>query len=138
MGSSAIARLRKAVDNQAALGESEFRLPIMDMCRLVQRASEEMREVDLPVDADGERVLDTTGEMHEPSGLHVRRPELDSWERLETELKGVLSSGMLGYCDAYGIDYNFAPISDEMIGTLSANVAKSMVARAKKLAEVTE
>ena len=117
MGSSgAIARLRKAVDNQAALGESEFRLPIMDMCRLVQQASEEARG-DLPVDADGAtihldlkelyradgtavavdcymrdpadgewRVLDTTGEMRKPSGLHVRRPMADSWESLETEL----------------------------------------------------
>ena len=73
MGSDAIARLRKAVDNQAALGEGEFRLPIMDMCRLVQRASEEAGGADLPVDADGKSVPLGTATLyrHDGSALAV-------------------------------------------------------------------
>lgn len=167
MGSDAIARLRKAVDNQAALGESEFRLPIMDMCRLVQRASEEARG-DLPVDADGATirldlkelyradgtavavdcymrdpadgewwVLDTAGEMHGPSWLHARRPKPDSWERLEQDLSGAFM-GITTYCKKRGLAYEIEPFDLDGLKEIDRSIAEDVVARAKRLAGAVE
>lgn len=168
MGSDAIARLRKAADNQAALGETEFHMPIMDMCRLVQKASEEARG-GLPVDADGApihlnfkdlyradgtkvevdcymrdpsdgewRVLDTTGAMARASELYVQRPEADSWELLEDDLWGILEGGMYGYLDKRGIDYCTGKFTVERIAELHREVCADVVARAKRLAGADE
>ncbi len=167
MGSDAIARLRKAVDNQAALGEGEFRLPIMDMCRLVQRASEEAGGADLPVDADGKSVPLGTATLyrHDGSALavdcYMRDPadgewmvldttgamsgasELylerpDSWERLEDDLFDLIDKDIASYCRKRGIDHEIKPFDWHMPGEIKENVCRDVIARAKRLAGAVE
>lgn len=64
-------RLRKAVDNQAALGESEFRLPIMEAAKLVQAVAAESAAVALPRDADGNEIPLDTCSLYSADGKSV-------------------------------------------------------------------
>lgn len=64
-------RLRKAVDNQAALGEPEFHLPIMEAAKLVQAVAAESRAAALPRDADGNEIPLNTGSLYSADGKSV-------------------------------------------------------------------
>lgn len=74
-GSDGISRLRKAVDNQASLGEAAFMLPIGEMLAMLDEVEAELagvswaKDVPAPVDADDEVVpLDTEVLYREDGG----------------------------------------------------------------------
>lgn len=103
-GSDGISRLRKAVDNQASLGEAAFTLPIGEMLAMLDEVEAELagvswaQGVPAPRDADGEVVpLDATelytdeGEMVRVDSIchggrlwHVKRMHSDKTYRLDS------------------------------------------------------
>ena len=92
-GSDGISRLRKAVDNQASLGEAVFTLPVGEMLAMLDEAEDELSRlswaegVPAPVDADGEVVPLTTRVMYDDDGKeftvnHIRLVGYDAKARL--------------------------------------------------------
>lgn len=73
-GSDGISRLRKAVDNQASLGEASFTLPIGEMLAMLDEVEDELarfawaKGVPAPVDADGKLVLLRTEVLYTGEG----------------------------------------------------------------------
>lgn len=80
-GSDGISRLRKAVDNQASLGEAAFMLPIGEMLAILDEVEAELagvswaQGVPAPVDADGEVVPLTTKVMYTHMGKKIELGE---------------------------------------------------------------
>ena len=156
-GSDGISRLRKAVDNQASLGEAAFTLPIGEMLAMLDECEDELARVSwahgvpAPVDADGEVVPLTTRVMYHYnadngwelytttlytrlSTFNLHRP--DSWERLEEDVRNAENSDACGY---YGIGTEpcneGCPGYKDLETPCAAIAMKDVLRRAKALAE---
>ena len=90
-GSDGISRLRKAVDNQASLGEATFMLPIGEVLAMLDEIEEEFARVSwaqgvpAPVDVNGKVVPLTTRVMYTSSGKKI---ELREFHLLHSVLSG--------------------------------------------------
>lgn len=82
-GSDGISRLRKAVDNQASLGEATFMLPIGEVLAMLDEIEDELarlawaKDVPAPRDADGEVVPLDTEVLYHDDGAECK---VDYWE----------------------------------------------------------
>ena len=152
-GSDGISRLRKAVDNQASLGEAAFTLPIGEMLAMLDEVEAELAGVSwvhgvpTPVDADGEVVPLTTKVMYTDDGemvrvdsichgarlWHVKRMHSDKTYWLDSlhlcrpdsweRLEEDVNLGCHDYCERYRLE------------ECEYNVRAHMLGRAKAFAE---
>ena len=154
-GSDGISRLRKAVDNQASLGEAAFTLPIGEMLTMLDECEDELaalawaKGVPAPVDADGNVVPLTTGVMYfgdsprDVIGFHYNAD--NGWELYTTTLYTLLSTFNLRRPDSWERleedsklaprDYlqgrGMSPDKTERVKAMAIDIVK----RAKALAE---
>lgn len=107
-----VARLRRAIENQASLGEASFSLPVAETRAICDECEDELarvswaQRVPAPVDADGEVVPLTTRVMYGDDGRELEVCSFKLWNEpyaMQWRASCTNKDGSMGYADVSNI-----------------------------------